>query len=91
METAGGETANVSVQTNLGRYRIARVADKPEIVVILIEDAASEGSYGAKGVGEITCIPTASAIGNAIHYACGARVYSLPVTAEKLLAALVAR
>lgn len=77
--------------TNLAKYRIARVSDKPEIVVILVEDPASEGPYGAKGVGEITCIPTASAIVNAIHNACGARIYSLPVTADKLLAALAAR
>jgi xanthine dehydrogenase molybdenum-binding subunit len=77
--------------TSLAKYRIARVGDKPEIVVILVEAPASEGPYGAKGVGEITCIPTASAVVNAIYNACGARIYSLPVTAGKLLAALAAR
>ncbi len=77
--------------TNLARYRIARITDKPQIVALLVEDAASEGPYGAKGVGEITCIPTASAIVNAIHNACGVRIYSLPVTADKLLTALAAR
>jgi len=77
--------------TNLARYKIATAAQKPEIVVCLVEDPAAEGPYGAKGVGEITSIPTPPAIVNAIYNACGARVLSLPVTPGKLLAALAAR
>lgn len=73
--------------TNLARYKIATAVHKPEISVILVEDAAAAGPYGAKGVGEITSIPTASAIVNAICNACGARVRTLPVTSERLLAA----
>jgi CO/xanthine dehydrogenase Mo-binding subunit len=72
----------------LAKYRIATAAHKPEISVILVEDPASEGPYGAKGTGEIPSIPTPPAIANAIYSACGARVYSLPATADKLLAAL---
>jgi xanthine dehydrogenase molybdenum-binding subunit len=77
--------------TNLARYKIATAAQKPEIVVCLVEDPAADGPYGAKGVGEITSIPTPPAIVNAIYNACGARVLSLPVTPGKLLAALAAR
>ena len=43
-----------------------------------MEAPANEGPYGAKGVGEITSIPTAPAITNAIHAATGIRVTTLP-------------
>jgi xanthine dehydrogenase molybdenum-binding subunit len=82
------QVQGVPQTTNLAKYRIATAAHKPELSVILVEDPAATGPYGAKGVGEITCIPTASAIVNAIYNACGARVRTLPVTPEKLLAAL---
>jgi len=39
-------------------------------------------------VGEPTSVPTAAAILNAIHNAVGARITSLPATAEKVLAAI---
>lgn len=77
--------------TNLGKYKIATAAHKPDIDVILVESPTAEGPYGAKGVGEITSIPTAAAIANAIHNACGVRVSSLPITAQKLLTALASR
>jgi len=77
--------------TSLSKYRIASVADKPEIVVILVEDPIASGPYGAKGVGEIACIPTAAAIVNAVDNACGARVRVLPATPDRVLAALSAR
>jgi len=74
--------------TNFARYRIATIAHKPQIIVLLVEDPTAEGPYGAKGTGEIPSIPTPPAIINAIYNACGARIYSLPATADKVLAAL---
>ena len=46
------------------------------------------GPFGAKGVGEPGLVPTAPAIANAIHDAVGVRVNDLPITPEKVLAAL---
>jgi xanthine dehydrogenase molybdenum-binding subunit len=60
----------------------------PEIIPIILEHPTAEGPYGAKGVGEITSIPTAPAITNAIHDAVGVRTFSLPATPERILAAL---
>jgi len=76
--------------TNLARYKIATIAHKPQIVVLLVEDPTAEGPYGAKGTGEIPSIPTPAAIVNAICNGCRARIYSLPATPEKVLAALTA-
>ncbi|RLC57969.1 MAG: aldehyde oxidoreductase, partial [Chloroflexota bacterium] len=64
---------------SLARYKIPRVNHVPHIVPILVEHPAAEGPFGAKGVGEITSIPTAPAIANAVHNAIGLRSFSLPI------------
>jgi CO/xanthine dehydrogenase Mo-binding subunit len=75
-------------KTTLTKYEIPTIRDKPDIDVLLVEDPTSEGPYGAKGAGEITSIPTAPAITNAIHRATGVRVFSLPATRDRILAGL---
>ena len=78
----------VPKSTSLAKYRIPSVERTPEIVPIIVEDKLAEGPYGAKGIGEIPSIPTAPAIINAIYNAAGVRLYSLPATPKKVLAAL---
>jgi xanthine dehydrogenase molybdenum-binding subunit len=46
------------------------------------------GPFGAKGIGEAATNPVAAAYGNAIHNATGVRFYELPITPERILAAL---
>jgi CO/xanthine dehydrogenase Mo-binding subunit len=75
---------------NLHDYLIPTIGDVPPIESILIEDAAPLGPYGAKGIGEQALIPTAPAILNAIHHATGVRMYRVPVTPDRLRAAIVA-
>jgi CO/xanthine dehydrogenase Mo-binding subunit len=58
------------------------------IHVDCIETNDALGPFGAKGVGEPGLVPTAPAIGNAIYDAIGVRIKSLPITPEKVLAAL---
>ena len=48
----------------LGLFRSTMV---PEIVPIIVEKSTSKLAFGAKGVGEITCIPTAPAVQNAYY------------------------
>jgi xanthine dehydrogenase YagR molybdenum-binding subunit len=43
---------------------------------------------GVLGLGEPPTIPTAAAIANAVANAIGVRVHSLPITPEKVIAAL---
>jgi xanthine dehydrogenase molybdenum-binding subunit len=49
------------------------------------------GPFGAKGVGEPGLVPTAPAIANAVYDAVGVRIHDLPITPEKVLAALKKR
>jgi CO/xanthine dehydrogenase Mo-binding subunit/aerobic-type carbon monoxide dehydrogenase small subunit (CoxS/CutS family) len=71
--------------TLLARYKMPSIKHSPEIISHIIEDRASEGPYGAKGVGEISSINTTPAIANAIANATGVRIYSLPVDQDSLL------
>jgi xanthine dehydrogenase molybdenum-binding subunit len=66
------------------RYDIPRMRHLPEIVSMLVESEAAEGPFGAKGGGELVCVPTAPALANAVFNAIGLRVDSLPITAEKI-------
>jgi CO/xanthine dehydrogenase Mo-binding subunit len=73
---------------NLHDYLIPTIGDVPPIESILVECASSVGPFGAKGIGEQALIPTAPAILNAIHHACGARITCTPATPERVLAAI---
>ena len=78
----------LQINPNLTNYIMPTSLDMPEIEVDIVENFDPTGPFGAKGVGEPTSVPTAAAILNAIHDAVGVRIYSLPATAEKILAAI---
>ena len=59
---------------------IPKSAKVPRIVPIAVEEDDPEGAFGAKGVGEIVCIPTAPAIANAFYSYDGIRRYTLPLS-----------
>jgi len=74
----------------LKRYRIPDISWTPQIHSIIVEHPASAGPYGAKGAGELPCIPTAPAIANAVYRAVGVRAFRLPIDAHTLREALAA-
>lgn len=76
---------------SFSKYIIPTAMDAPEIITYIVESEEPRGPFGAKGVGEGAIIPTAPAIVNAIYDAIGVRFTSLPVTPEKILAALAER
>jgi CO/xanthine dehydrogenase Mo-binding subunit/aerobic-type carbon monoxide dehydrogenase small subunit (CoxS/CutS family) len=73
---------------DLHGYLIPTAGDMPPVTTRLIEDPDIHGPYGAKGIGEQVLIPTAPAILNAIRDATGVSVRDLPVTPDRLRAAL---
>lgn len=75
------------VNANLTDYKMPTSLDVPPIESILVECPSKEGPHGAKGVGEPPCIAPPATIANAIAAACGVRVMSLPITAEKIVMA----
>jgi CO/xanthine dehydrogenase Mo-binding subunit len=79
------------VSDTLAKYKIPTVDDVPEIIPILVESPATEGPFGAKGVGEIPSIATVPAIANAIYDATGVRLTRIPIRREHLREAIRAR
>jgi xanthine dehydrogenase molybdenum-binding subunit len=75
----------------LARYRMPSIVHTPEIISIVVEDPTQDGPYGAKGVGEMSSIPTTPAITNAVFHACGVWVKRLPVDQDWLARQLRAR
>lgn len=73
---------------SLATYLIPTSLDIPEIHAIIVEEQVNTGPFGAKGLGETSLVPTAAAIANAVYDATGVRIYSLPITPEKVLQAL---
>lgn len=69
-------------------YLIPTAMDVPQIYPLIIEEPASSGPFGAKGVGEPALIPTAAGIANAVYNAVGIRITDLPITPEKVLSEL---
>jgi xanthine dehydrogenase YagR molybdenum-binding subunit len=72
------------LNTSFDSYKIANIADCPEIEVVLIDMP----ERGVIGIGEPAVIPSGGAIANAVANAIGVRVHSLPITPAKILAAL---
>ena len=68
-------------QTNFDTYTPLRISQLPEVAISVIANGEK-----ATGVGEPAVTVVAPALANAIFNACGARVRSLPITAEAVKA-----
>ena len=66
-------------------YPILRFGEVPEMDVEFVDAAGNP----PLGVGECTVGPTAAAIGNAVAHALGARINDMPLTRERVMAALL--
>ena len=70
--------------TNLGEYKIPNILDIPKLKTVLVQGKNGPGPYEAKGIGEHANVTPPAAIANAVHDACGVRLFDVPVTAEKV-------
>ena len=66
-------------------YPVLKFSEVPEIDIELVGTREN----APLGVGEVTAGPTAAAIGNAVSHALGARIRDLPLTRERIMAALL--
>jgi nicotinate dehydrogenase subunit B len=67
-------------------YPVLRFSEVPEVSVELVNPSADSPPLG---VGEASGGPTVAAIGNAVAHALGARLRDLPLTRERVMAALL--
>jgi len=73
---------------HFGEYKIPTARDIPPLKTVILASADGLGPYKVKGIGENPISPAAPAIANAIEDAVGVRIKDLPITAEKIYAAL---
>ena len=69
-------------------YILPTTLDAPAIETHIVEVPYSRGPGGAKGLGEMPMSGGGPAVANAIEHALGVRILDLPLTPEKIFAAL---
>ncbi len=73
---------------SLLEYKSLTSLDMPEVVTELIEDPDPNCPFGAKEVGQGPLLPVMPAVANAVYDAIGVRIDEVPITPDKVLAAL---
>ncbi len=69
-------------------YKQPTSLDVPEYIVEHVHTHDPYGPFGAKGAGEASSCSSLAAIANGVYDAVGVRIKDLPITPEKILAAL---
>jgi CO/xanthine dehydrogenase Mo-binding subunit len=88
MEELQYDAGNIS-NVSLGEYKLPTMGDIPELRTVLVRGEGDGPSpYGGKAIGEQPISTVAPAIVNALLDATGISFTELPVTAEKVFAAL---
>ena len=79
-----GRTLNASFVD----YLMPTINMMPRIETTLVHGYPGAGPYGAKGAGEIACVPVLACLANAIYNAVGVRIRKLPLSPENVLRAI---
>jgi xanthine dehydrogenase YagR molybdenum-binding subunit len=80
------ETTGVMLNADMEFYKLSGIGDIGEMVVHMVQGPYDD--RGVIGLGEPPAISPGSAIANAVHNALGIRVPTLPMTADRVLAAI---
>ncbi len=83
--------SGINLTAGFFQYRIPTALDLPDIEAIALESGAGMGPFGARGIGEPPIGPPAATIANAVRDAIGVRLTELPMTPERVLAAIRAQ
>jgi 4-hydroxybenzoyl-CoA reductase subunit alpha len=73
---------------SLLEYKSPTTLEMPDVVTYVVEDYDRNGPFGAKEVGQGPLLPMMPAVANAVFDAVGVRVDEIPVTPEKVFAAM---
>jgi xanthine dehydrogenase molybdenum-binding subunit len=76
---------------NFRDYKLLTPLDMPQVETFLADTYEPTGPFGAKGVGEGSTNTVAPAVYNAVYNAIGVRIFTMPLTPEKILKALQER
>jgi len=76
------------VNPTMDDYKLPGPLDTPQITALFVEVANRFSNTGVLGLGEAVHVAAAAAIACAVYDAIGAPVRSLPMTPDKVLAAM---
>jgi CO/xanthine dehydrogenase Mo-binding subunit len=76
------------VNPSFADYKLLTAADVPPLRVVVREANTGPGPFGARAIGEANIAFVGPALANAIDAACGARLTTMPLTAERIYEAL---
>jgi 4-hydroxybenzoyl-CoA reductase subunit alpha len=79
----------IVMNPNLLEYRVPTSNDIPRINSIIADSYEPRGPFGAKEVGETPRAAVISAIANAICNATGERIYTLPMTSDRIMGSIL--
>ncbi|MGB7624387.1 MAG: xanthine dehydrogenase family protein molybdopterin-binding subunit [Terriglobia bacterium] len=81
--------SGIPLNMNMEDYKPMTALDTPAIEPVLLTEVDEHcNTLGGKGIGEPPRIPAAAAIANAVTHAIGVHIKELPITPDKVLAAL---
>lgn len=83
-----GQRKGLLITPSLLDYRLPTSLDTPDIEALIVEHPDPSGPYGAKEAGEGPLHSSIPAVANAIFHAVGIRLFDLPFSPSKVLAAL---
>ncbi len=69
-------------------YKSPSTLEMPEVVTYIVGEPDAHGPFGAKEVGQGPLLPMMPAVANAVYDAVGVRIDEIPITPEKIHAAL---
>jgi CO/xanthine dehydrogenase Mo-binding subunit len=78
----------IVLNPNLLEYKIPTISDIPKIIPVIVDSYEPRGPFGAKEVGETARAAVMAALANAICNAIGARLYTLPMTPDRVQQAI---
>jgi len=88
MSEETGYYDGLMMANNLLDYRVPTIQDSPPIVTHIVESNDPNGPYGAKEAGEGSLAGFLPAVANAVADAIGVRCLELPLTPDRVLAAI---
>lgn len=82
------KNTGIVMNPNVEQYKLIGAKETPQIDIVMLEEYLGRSATDAGGIGEPAIVPTAAAIANAVANALGIRIHALPMTPDKVLAAL---
>ncbi len=69
-------------------YRMPVCSDMPMIDAVMVQKPNPAHPFGVKGVGETPIVPPLGAVANSVSRAAGVRLRDLPMTPDRIYAAM---